>query len=97
MPSARRTLSWNTQGDTDLAGWKVYAGTASGVISFWMDVGLTTSTGAPTATLTGLLNGKTYYVALTAYDQSLNESTFGAQQQTGIVTIPLTNVRRTYA
>jgi hypothetical protein len=96
MPSRSAVLTWDTQSDTDLAGWKVYGGTSSGNYSFLVNVGLTTSTGAPTYTLTGLLNGKTYHIALTAFDQTGNESTFSAEQQT-TVSFNVTNVKRTYA
>jgi hypothetical protein len=97
MPSTSRVLTWNTQGDTDLAGWNIYSGTATGAYSRKTVAGLTTSTGTPTYTLTGLENGKTYYVNLTAVDETGNESTFGSEQTTGLISIPLTNVKRTYA
>jgi hypothetical protein len=97
MPSRSRTLTWNTQSDSDLAGWKVYVGTATGNYSRVIDAGLTTNTGAPTYSLTGLENGKTYYVNLTAYDQTGNESTFGTERSTGAISFEVTTLRRTYA
>ena len=54
---------------TDLAGYKVYYGTASGVYGTPTDAGNVT-----TYSLTGLTKGTTYYVAVTAYDTSNNES-----------------------
>ena len=70
-------LSWvapTTNADdtplTDLAGYKVYYGTATGVYG-------TTPTDAGNVTtysLTGLTKGTTDYVAVTAYDTSSNES-----------------------
>ncbi len=66
-------LTWNTSTESDLAGYKVYRGTASGTY------------GAPLATLpkttasyttTGLQTGTTYFFAITSYDSSGNESTF---------------------
>jgi cytolysin (calcineurin-like family phosphatase) len=67
------SLTWNTSTESDLAGYKVYRGTASGTY------------GAPLATLpkttasyttTGLQTGTTYFFAITSYDSSGNESTF---------------------
>jgi hypothetical protein len=67
------TLTWNTSTESDLAGYKVYRGTASG------------SYGAPVATLpetttsyvvTGLHLGTTYFFVIAAYDNAGNESTF---------------------
>jgi hypothetical protein len=70
-------LSWvapttNADGTelTDLAGYKVYYGTSTGNYG-------TTPTDAgnvTTYTLTGLTKGTTYYIAVTAYDTSDNES-----------------------
>lgn len=65
------TLTWNPNGESDLAGYKVYRATASG------------GYGAPIATLqgnvtsftaTGLQNGTTYFFVITAYDNAGNES-----------------------
>ena len=70
------TLTWNPNTDSDLAGYKVYRSTTSGVY------------GAPIATVpanvttyqvTGLQVGITYYFVLTAYDTSGNESGFSAE------------------
>ena len=67
------SLTWNANSDTDLAGYKVYRGTASGTY------------GAPLATLpktttsyiaTGLQTGTTYFFVITAHDSAGNESTF---------------------
>jgi hypothetical protein len=64
-----------TNGDgtalADLAGYKIYYGTASGVYGNPADAG-----NVPTFTLTGLTKGQIYYVAATAYDPSNNESTY---------------------
>jgi uncharacterized membrane protein len=67
------TLSWNAGSESDLTGYKVYRGTASGTY------------GAPLTTLpkttvsyttTGLQTGTTYFFVITSYDSSGNESTF---------------------
>ena len=66
-------LTWNASTESDLAGYKVYRGTASGTY------------GAPLTTLpkttasyttTGLQTGTTYFFAITSYDSSGNESAF---------------------
>src|SRR3989304_692130 len=68
-------LSWDpptTNADgttlTDLAGYKVYYGTASGNYSTVIDVANVTS-----YTVTNLTSNATYYFATTAYDASANE------------------------
>ena len=63
-------VTWNANTEPDLAGYKVYMGTAPGVYGAPVDVGNVT---AYTATLTPA-TGTTYYFALTAYDTSGNES-----------------------
>lgn len=63
-------LGWTANSESDLAGYKVYASTDSGVS--W-DSG--TATGKVTGyTVSGLTNGVTYTFALTAYDTNGNES-----------------------
>ena len=56
---------------TDLAGYKVYYGTASGNYSTVIDAANVTS-----YTVTNLTSNATYYFATTAYDASANESGF---------------------
>jgi hypothetical protein len=75
--AASATLNWSaptthTDGTalTDLAGYKLYFGTASATYSAPIDVG-----NVLTYTVTGLTGG-TYYFAVTAYDSSGNESSF---------------------
>ncbi len=63
-------VSWNANTEADLAGYKLYYGTTSGVYELPIDVGKVTSysvTVNPKVTTT-------YYVTLTAYDMSGNES-----------------------
>jgi hypothetical protein len=76
--SAQVTLSWtapttNTDGTQlkDLAGYKVYYGTASRTYSTAIDVGKVTN-----CQINNLTDGLTYYFAVTAYDTSKNESTY---------------------
>ncbi len=65
------TIAWDSNREPDLAGYKVYQGTASGQY------------GAPIAVLSsmttryavsGLEQGRTYFLTITAFDQSGNES-----------------------
>ena len=66
--AAQVTLAWNGNGDPDLAGYKIYYGTASKTYDKSIKVGNVTS-----FTVTNLTANK-YYFALTAYDQAGNES-----------------------
>jgi chitinase len=59
--AAQIGLAWNPKTEPDLAGYRVYYGTP-------IDVGNVT-----TCTLNGLIQGATYYVAVTAYDTTRNE------------------------
>jgi hypothetical protein len=69
------SLAWDANSESDLAGYKLYYGTASGVYSNSVDVGMATQSGGTvTYTLTGLTSGQIYYIVATAYDTSNNES-----------------------
>ena len=67
-------LTWDANTEPDLAGYKIYYGTASGNYSHSIDVGNTTQ-----YTLTGLDEGVTYYIAATAYDVDNNESAYSVE------------------
>jgi len=76
--AAQVSLGWsaittNTDGSpcTDLAGYKVYYGTASHQYSSYRDAG-----NVLTYNLTGLSSGTTYYIAATSYDTSGVESDY---------------------
>ena len=62
-------LTWNANTEEDLAGYKVYYGTSSGNYGTHNDVGNITE-----YELADLNEGTIYYIALTAYDNSNNES-----------------------
>jgi hypothetical protein len=64
-------LSWDPNREPDLAGYRVYYGESSGNYDHMTDVGNLSS-----CNLSGLEPDTRYYVALTAYDISGNESDF---------------------
>ena len=67
--AAQATLAWDPNTESDLAGYKIHFGTASGNYTVHTDVHNVTS-----YTVTGLTAGQTYYFAVSAYDASGNES-----------------------
>ena len=66
---AKVACAWRANLEPDLAGYKLYIGTVSGVSSTCIDVGRRTS-----FEVTGLIRGMTYYFALTAYNDAGIES-----------------------
>ena len=68
---AQVTLAWSPSSAPNLAGYKIYYGTASRNYSSVINAGSQT-----TATVTGLTSGATYYFAATAYNTSGIESVF---------------------
>ncbi len=69
--STTAALTWQPNTSTDLSGYNVYMGTASGVYNSPITVGNVTSYTVP-----NLGVGSTYYFAVTGYDTSGNESGF---------------------
>jgi fibronectin type 3 domain-containing protein len=67
-------LAWNPNKEPDLAGYRVYYGTASRKYGPGIDVGNVTS-----YSLTGLTKGQKYYISITAYDKSGKESPFSGE------------------
>lgn len=68
------TLTWDANTDQNLAGYKLYFGTASKSYTGSVNVGNTTS-----YTLANLADGEIYYFAATAYDGYGNESDYSAE------------------
>jgi len=68
------TLAWDPNTEDDLAGYKVYYGTRSGEYDFVINVGNVTR-----CTVRRLEPETLYYLALTAYDISQNESDFSEE------------------
>ena len=71
---AQVTLAWDANSEPNIAGYKVYYGTASRAYNWYFDVGKVT-----TYSVTGLTDGSTYYFAATAYDTSGVESTYSSE------------------
>ena len=71
--------TWRMSTESDLAGYKIYTGLTSHVYGLYATVGLTTSTGTPNALISGIGNNIQTFVAVTAYDETGNESTFSAE------------------
>ena len=68
------TLAWDANTESDLAGYRVHYGTASGSYTTVVDVHKVT-----TAIVTGLTAGQTYYFVVTAYNAANNESGYSNQ------------------
>lgn len=72
-------ISWNSNTESDLDGYKVYYGITSGQYLSYLDVGDSTS-----ADISNLGEGLTYYFAVTAYDLTGNESGYSAEVSVAI-------------
>ncbi|HQI01919.1 MAG TPA: fibronectin type III domain-containing protein [Deltaproteobacteria bacterium] len=72
-------VSWAENSESDLAGYRVYYGTASRDYESSLDAGDFTS-----IEIDGLTPGNTYYIAVTAYDDQGNESDFSDEVQVAI-------------
>ncbi len=70
-------LTWAANGEPDLAGYKVYVGTASG--SYDLPGSPFTLTPVTTYTVTNLPWNNTYFFAISAYDTAGNESPLSAE------------------
>ncbi len=80
--AAQIRISWNPNSESDLAGYRIYYGTSSKSYSGIVDVGNETI-----FTLTGLTSGTTYFIAVTAYDTSFNQSGY-SNEVSGIAIDP---------
>jgi hypothetical protein len=72
--AAQITLAWDRNSEPNIAGYIVYYGYRSRYYTDSIDVGNWHS-----ATISGLINGETYYIAVTAYDSQRNESDFSGE------------------
>ena len=78
--AAQITLAWDANTAPDLAGYKIYYGTASGTYESPINVGNVTI-----YTLTGLALGQTYFIAATAYSTSNSETGY-SNEVSGVAT-----------
>ncbi len=69
--AAQASLAWNANPQPEVAGYMVHYGQVSGAYTNKVDVGKVTA-----YTIAGLLDGRTYYYAVTAYDAGRAESPF---------------------
>jgi len=67
--SATVTLAWDPNPEPSVAGYRLYLGTSPGYYTSSVDVAASTQ-----ATISSLIEGVTYYMAVTAYDTSGNQS-----------------------
>ena len=72
--AAQVTLTWNISTADDIAGYKIYYGNSSRNYNSFVDVGNQTS-----YTISDLVDGNTYFIAVTAYDINGNESGFSKE------------------
>jgi hypothetical protein len=63
------TLAWDPDTDPNLAGYRLYYGTADGVFTHEVEVGTST-----TVSVSNLVDGQTYFFVVTAYNASAVES-----------------------
>src|SRR4051812_9973854 len=62
-------IAWDPSASPDVVGYRVALGTSPGTYTQSIDVGAVT-----TATVSGLTDGLTYYLAVTAYNSTYGES-----------------------
>ncbi|MGO8838670.1 MAG: fibronectin type III domain-containing protein [Limisphaerales bacterium] len=74
LASSSVTLAWSPGTDPNIAGYNIYYGGASGTYTNKLSVGDVTS-----ATISGLVEGKTYYFAATTYSATGLESPFSSE------------------
>ena len=89
--AAQVTLAWDSNTETDIAGYKVYYGTASQDYDWVLDVGKVT-----TFTMTGLSDGLTYYFAATAYNTSHVESTKSSEVSKSTCTYSISPLNQSF-
>lgn len=78
-------LGWNPGTDPCIAGYNIYYGVASGIYTNKVPLGVTTN-----ATISGLLEGTTYYFAATALNAAGVESRF-SNETSWAVPLPVVN------
>ena len=81
--AASVNLAWNPNPEPDIAGYRVFYGTAPRTYTSAIDVGNATA-----ATVSNLSGGIVYYFAVTAYNAALMEGTF-SNEVTYVVPTPI--------
>ncbi len=80
QPGVTATFSWLPNQETNLAGYKIYYGTASRTYDTTIDIGNPAPVnGRIQGRVDGLIDGTTYYFAATAYDTSNQESDYSTE------------------
>ncbi len=88
--SAQVTFAWNQNTETDLAGYKIYGGTSSRYSDTFIKYDTFIDVGNQTSyTISDFEEGKTYYIAVTAYDTSNNESGYSKTERVYNVSTPI--------
>jgi len=82
------TLAWNRSSDTNVAGYNIYYGGASGAYTNEISVGNATN-----ATISGLVQGTVYYFAATTYAASGMESPFSSEVSYTVPILPGVQLR----
>ena len=86
------TLVWNASTDPSVVGYNVYYGGASGAYTNEICAGNATN-----ATISGLVEGTTYYFAATTYAVSGRESPFSSEVSYLVpLNVPIVNCSNTY-
>ncbi|MBI3853350.1 MAG: tandem-95 repeat protein [Verrucomicrobia bacterium] len=80
------TLAWDPSTDPDVAGYKIYYGVVSRTYTNMVDVGNATN-----VTISGLIEGTTYYFAATAYNALGMESDFSNETSYSVPTSAVNN------
>ena len=86
LHAADVSLAWDRHRDPNVAGYQVYYGLSSRNYFAIVDVGNKT-----THVVTGLLNDRRYYFAVTAYDAKKTESGFSREVVWGMDAVPTGN------
>jgi len=75
------TIAWDSNKEPLLAGYRIFYGTASGRYKNCVDVGKPSESapGVTGYTLTGLIKGERYFIAVIAYDKNNKRSGFSSE------------------
>ncbi|MBI3849003.1 MAG: fibronectin type III domain-containing protein [Verrucomicrobia bacterium] len=92
QPGRSVTLAWDASTDAGVAGYKIYYGVASRAYTNLVSVG-----NATTATISGLVEGVTYFFAATTYNGAGLESDYSneASYTVPVTSVPVVNILRT--